>query len=142
MVVLTELEQGLRMLLSAVLGAAVGWQRAHVGRAAGIRTFAAVSFGACAFGLMDGPELRVSAQVVTGVGFLGAGLIMKDQGHIVGLTTAAALWAISAVGLLVAHGRMLLATVVAFLLLGLLALPMARWEHPQVTDEGKPKSNG
>ena len=126
---IVEIEQGLRVLLAAVLGAAVGWQRAHVGRAAGIRTFAAVSFGACAFGLIDGADQRISAQVVTGIGFLGAGIIMRDQGRITGLTTAAALWAISAVGLMVAHERVLLATLVAALLLGLLAAPMQHWEH-------------
>ena len=129
-----ELEQGLKVLLAAVLGAAVGWQRAHVGRAAGIRTFAAVSFGACAFGLIDGADQRISAQVVTGIGFLGAGIIMRDQGRITGLTTAAALWAISAVGLMVAHERILLATLTAVLLLGLLAAPMQRWEHIEPRD--------
>ena len=139
MVVLTEIEQGARVLLAAALGAAVGWQREHVGRAAGIRTFAAVSFGACIFGLLDGPEQRITAQVVTGVGFLGAGLIMRDQGHITGLTTAAALWAISAVGLMVAHGRLLLATLIAGLLLGLLSIPMKHWERPTPADEGPKK---
>jgi len=129
MVMLTELEQGARVLLAAALGAAVGWQREHVGRAAGIRTFAAVSFGACIFGLLDGADQRISAQVVTGVGFLGAGLIMRDDGRITGLTTAAALWAISAIGLMVAHGKLVLATLIAALLLGLLSLPMKHWEH-------------
>ena len=131
--VLTELEQGARVLVAAALGAVVGWQREHVGRAAGIRTFAAVSFGACVFGLLDGPEMRIAAQVVTGVGFLGAGIIMRDQGRITGLTTAASLWAISAVGLMVAHGRLLLATMIAGLLLGLLSIPMKHWERPTPT---------
>ena len=131
-----EIEQGLRVLLAAALGAAVGWQREHVGRAAGIRTFAAVSFGACAFGLMDAADQRISAQVVTGIGFLGAGIIMREQGHITGLTTAAALWAISAVGLMVSRGRFLVATIMAALMLGLLALPMKHWEHINPHDPG------
>lgn len=126
----------LRVAAAAILGGIVGWQREHVGRAAGVRTFAAVSLGACLFGLMSatsGPSEggRIAAQVVTGIGFLCAGVILREQGQIIGLTTAATLWATAAVGLAIAYGWFLLAVLVTILLFILLAAPMKRWErHP------------
>jgi len=65
----------LRVFIAAVLGGLVGWQREHMGIEAGVRTFAAVSLGACAFGLVSQiqtGDTRISAQIVTGIGFLGA----------------------------------------------------------------------
>jgi putative Mg2+ transporter-C (MgtC) family protein len=131
-----EVLLALRVLAAAILGGIVGWQREHVGRAAGVRTFAAVSLGSCLFGLMStmsGPSEggRIAAQVVTGIGFLCAGVILRDQGRIIGLTTAATLWATAAVGLAIAYGWFLLAVLVTILLFILLAVPTKRWErHP------------
>lgn len=125
----------LRVVGAAILGGIVGWQREHVGRAAGVRTYAAVSLGSCLFALMSvaaGPseDGRIAAQVVTGVGFLCAGVIIREQGRIIGLTTAATLWATAAIGLSVAFQRFLLAVLVTILLFTLLAAPK-RWEHHQ-----------
>jgi putative Mg2+ transporter-C (MgtC) family protein len=122
----------LRVLTSAVLGGLVGWQREHVGIEAGVRTFAAVSLGACAFGLVSqiyAGDTRISAQVVTGIGFLGAGVIVRGRGHVHGLTTAAALWATASVGLVVAYNRLLLGVLVAAILFVLLAIPLKKWER-------------
>jgi putative Mg2+ transporter-C (MgtC) family protein len=94
--------QALYVLLAGVLGGIVGWQREHMGIEAGVRTFAAVSLGACVFGLIYPADTRIAAQVVTGIGFLGAGVIMRGRGHIHGLTTAASLWAVASVGLAIA----------------------------------------
>lgn len=122
----------LRVVLALMLGALVGWQREHVGREAGVRTFAAVSLGACVFGLISQiytGDTRIAAQVVTGIGFLGAGVILREKGHVLGLTTAATLWATASIGLAVAFGRMVLAALVAIILFVLLAIPLKKWER-------------
>ena len=69
-----------RILLAGLLGAIIGWQREHHGREARIRTYMAASLGACAFGLVSnaiGDQGRISAGIVTGVGFIGAGIILR-----------------------------------------------------------------
>jgi len=122
----------LRVLIAAVLGGIVGWQREHMGIEAGVRTFAAVSLGACTFGLVSQiytGDTRIAAQVVTGIGFLGAGVIVRGRGHVHGLTTAAALWATASVGLAVAYNRLVLGLLVAIILFILLAAPLKRWER-------------
>src|SRR5713226_10321050 len=116
----------LRVVLAIVLGGLVGWQREHLGIEAGVRTFAAVSLGACVFGLIYPSDTRIAAQIVTGIGFLGAGVIMRGRGHVHGLTTAASLWAVASVGLALAYGRIVLAVVVAVLLFVLLAVPLKK----------------
>jgi putative Mg2+ transporter-C (MgtC) family protein len=119
----------LRVVLACVLGGLVGWQREHLGIEAGVRTFAAVSLGACVFGLIYPSDTRIAAQIVTGIGFLGAGVIMRGRGHIHGLTTAASLWAVASVGLAVAYGRIVLGVLVTILLFILLAIPLKKWER-------------
>jgi|SRR5579864_939124 len=118
-----------QVVLASVLGGLVGWQREHLGIEAGVRTFAAVSLGACVFGLIFPSDTRIAAQVVTGIGFLGAGVIMRGRAHIHGLTTAASLWAVASVGLSVAYGRILLSVVVTILLFILLSIPLKKWER-------------
>lgn len=117
-----------RALMAALLGAFIGWEREQHGREAGVRTYAAVSLGACVFGLVSAhvtgatDPTRIAAGVVTGVGFLGAGVIMREQGRIAGLTTAATIWATASVGLAVAYGMYLLSALTAAIIFGLLAL--------------------
>ena len=118
-----------QVVLASVLGGLVGWQREHLGIEAGVRTFAAVSLGACVFGLIFPSDTRIAAQVVTGIGFLGAGVIMRGRAHIHGLTTAASLWAGASVGLSVAYGRIVLSVVVTILLFILLSIPLKKWER-------------
>lgn len=117
----------LRAVVAALLGAFIGWEREQHGEA-GIRTYAAVSLGACAFGLVSAhvfgasDPTRIAAGVVTGVGFLCAGVIMHERGHVAGLTTAATIWATASVGLAVAYGMYLLGTLTALIIFGLLAV--------------------
>lgn len=124
----TELLMAGQALLAAFLGGLIGWEREHHGREAGIRTYAAVSLGACVFGLISihapglGDKTRIAAQVVTGVGFLGAGIIVRGHGRIVGLTTAATLWGSAAVGLAIAFSMYTLGVLAALVMFGLLAL--------------------
>lgn len=123
-----EAQTVLRIVVATLLGALIGWQRERVHQEAGIRTFAAVALGACVFGGIAPGDTRIAAQIVTGIGFLGAGVIMRGRAHVHGLTTAAALWATASVGTVVAYGRLILGAVVAILVLALLAIPTKQWE--------------
>ncbi len=112
-----------RLLVALALGACVGAERQWRQRAAGLRTNTLVCFGAAAFvdlGLTVAPgTTQVIAYVVSGVGFLGAGAIMKDGGNVRGLNTAATLWCSAAVGACAGAGEMLDAVFVAVLLIAI-----------------------
>jgi putative Mg2+ transporter-C (MgtC) family protein len=103
-------EETFRLVIALLLGGIIGWQREHYGHEAGVRTFSLISLGSCLFGILShhmafpGDPGRIAAQVVSGIGFIGVGLIIKEQGSIKGLTTAATLWAVSAVGLSMGYG--------------------------------------
>jgi putative Mg2+ transporter-C (MgtC) family protein len=117
----------LRLGLAAGLGGLLGFQREVVGRAAGLRTHMLVALGSAFFIVlpvqagMDLTDLsRVLQGLTTGIGFLGAGTILKREGQIEGLTTAAGLWLTAAVGIAAGMGREMsavLGTVLAFLIL-------------------------
>jgi len=119
----------LRALIAAILGALVGWQRQHWGQEAGVRTFAAVALGACVFALI-GPagDTRVAAQIASGIGFLGAGVIIRGRAHVHGLTTAASLWATASIGAEIAYQHYLMGTAVTIFLVVLLATPTKKRE--------------
>ena len=122
-----------RLLLALVLGACIGAERQWRQRAAGLRTNTLVCFGAAAFvdlGLTIAPATtQVIAYVVSGVGFLGAGAIMKDGGSVRGLNTAATLWCSAAVGASAGAGELLDAVFVSALLIAinLLLRPISRY---------------
>lgn len=124
----TEMMMAAQATLAAFLGGLIGWEREQHGREAGIRTYAAVCLGACVFALVSshvpglGDKTRIAAQVVSGVGFLGAGVILRDQGRVTGLTTAGTLWATAAVGLAIAFNMFALGILTALIIFGLLAL--------------------
>ncbi len=124
----TELTLLPRLLIATVLGGIIGYEREIHGRAAGIRTYAAVSLGAAMFTIINAhvPNLsdhtRIVSNIVTGIGFLGAGIIFRDAGNglITGLTTAATLWATAVVGVAGGFGMYVISifsTVILFLLL-------------------------
>ena len=102
----------LRMLVALLLGAAVGWEREMQRQPAGFRTHALVGLGAAIFTVVSafgfpGPlsdPTRIAAQIVTGIGFLGGGAILHYRGNVRGLTTAASLWAVAAVGMAAGAG--------------------------------------
>src|SRR2546423_9333245 len=95
----------LRLLVALVLGAVVGLERERQERAAGLRTVTMVSLGSClftivgAYGFPQTDPSRVAAQIVTGIGFLGAGTIFLSQGLVRGLTTPATTWAGAPIGM-------------------------------------------
>lgn len=135
----------IRLLVAVGLGAAVGAERELSGQPAGLRTHIAVCVGASLFGVvstlgfLEFEELstsilradvtRVASNVVVGVGFLGAGMILKRHGEVANLTTAASIWTVAAIGLCVGVGDIGTAAVAAVLTLGyLVALrPARRW---------------
>ncbi len=127
-----KLEFIARLLLASLLGGIIGLEREVHGRAAGFRTHLLVSLGSCLFVIASiffyelygntsriGPPGvdpgRVAAQVVTGIGFLGAGAIIRDRASIRGLTTAACLWIAAAIGLACGIGLYVIAPFVTFL---------------------------
>jgi len=107
-----QLELGVRLLVAAVLGALVGLEREYHDHPAGMRTHLLVSVGSATFTVLSieafkapgADPARIAAQVVTGIGFLGAGAIIKERAGIKGLTTAASLWAVAAVGMAAGAG--------------------------------------
>lgn len=126
-----EVEMVLRLLLATALGASIGFQRERAGKSAGLRTHILICVGAALFtvasiyGFGSGDEMaRVAAGVVVGIGFLGAGAIIRSGGEIVhGLTTAASIWAVAAVGLAAGAGLYLVSAVATTLVLIVLFLP-------------------
>lgn len=128
---ISDWEMCYRLLLAALYGSLIGIQREHLFWTAGLRTHMLVCAGAClimivsAFGFsvaltQPGTQLdpsRIAAQVVSGIGFLGAGSIMMRGEVIKGLTTAASLWAVAGIGLAVGGGLYMLGAVATFLIL-------------------------
>lgn len=131
------LDLAARMLTAIVLGAAIGLERQWRLRTAGIRTNALVSVGAALFVIVGSVGLgqdagadpsRVAAQVVSGIGFLGAGVILRDGLNIRGLTTAATLWCAAAIGSLAGAGleEMALLGCMAIIATNTLLRPLSR----------------
>jgi putative Mg2+ transporter-C (MgtC) family protein len=116
-----------RLLLAVALGAAIGYERERAGKPAGLRTHGMVCLGAALFTLVSifgfggtGDPTRIAAQVVTGIGFLGAGAILHRHHTVEGLTTAASLWVTAAVGLAIGAGMVFMSMAVTVLVVGLL----------------------
>lgn len=108
-----------KLLLSLVLGSVIGLERRRKGQIAGMRTFSLICMGATLamlvsiyipqeyMGLKNGDSGRIAAQVISGIGFLGAGAIIQMKGSVKGLTTAAGIWMTAAIGLAIGAGMYL-----------------------------------
>jgi putative Mg2+ transporter-C (MgtC) family protein len=119
-----------RLLLAAGLGAAIGLEREYRQKPAGLRTNILIALGSALFTIVsslvghDGTPDRISAQIVTGIGFIGGGAILRSGTTVHGMTTAATVWVNAAIGMAAGAGHFTLATVAAALtLLVLGALP-------------------
>jgi putative Mg2+ transporter-C (MgtC) family protein len=128
----TDFQMLTRVLVAFILGAFIGWERERHGISAGIRTYGAIALGACVFGIVslsiEGADpSRVAAQVATGVGFLGGGVIFRQDKYVSGLTTAATLWATAALGLTVACGMYMVSFMTSILIYLMLYLPRLSW---------------
>ena len=135
----------LRSLAAVVIGTLIGSERARHGRAAGMRTHILVCLGACMTSMTsmfvsdvlgnNGDVFRISAQVVSGIGFLGAGMIiLKNNNVITGLTTAAGVWATATIGVALGYGFYIGAVIVTLLFLGTIIL-FARFERKRKSAE-------
>ena len=106
-----------RLLLAAVCSGVIGYERETAQKAAGLRTHTLVGVGAAIFSVasivgFEGPdESRIAAQIVTGVGFLGAGAIFREGAIVSGLTTAAGLWVVASIGMASGSGSYWLAAI-------------------------------
>lgn len=121
-----------KLLLSLVLGSMVGYERKRRGQSAGVRTFSLIAMGSTLamilsiyvpqeyLGLKNGDPGRIAAQVVTGIGFLGAGAIIQMKGSVRGLTTAAGIWMVAAIGMSVGVGMYVVAVISTLLILVIL----------------------
>jgi putative Mg2+ transporter-C (MgtC) family protein len=127
----------IQILSACICGVAVGIERQHFGSSAGVRTYALVCVGACLYGIISThaqgaayyesivDPTRIAAQVVTGVGFIGGGIIFKDTNRIRGLTTAATVWIMASVGLAFAFEIYLIPIITTFMVIFILTLN--RW---------------
>ena len=117
----------LRLVLATLAGGLIGLEREIVHRPAGIRTHMLVSLGSALFALITIEQLpneaaRIIAGIATGIGFLGAGTIFKAKDEVHGLTTAASVWAVAAVGLSIGFGYYLMMLIATMLILVILQL--------------------
>lgn len=123
------IELTLRVVISVVIGAVIGYERELRAKGAGIRTHVLVALGSCLFMIISQygfPEAvkfdaaRIAAGVVGGLGFLGGGIIMKTKSHVTGLTTAAGLWVTGAIGLAAGGGMYELSLLCTLLVIAVL----------------------
>ena len=120
-----------QLVLAAVLGMSIGAEREHRHKSAGLRTYTLVSIGSTLFtilsiyGFSTGGQIaydpsRIASQIVVGIGFIGAGMIILKENKIEGLTTAASVWATAAIGMAVGLGFYFIAIFTTILILAVL----------------------
>lgn len=139
----------LRLFLAIIFGGVIGWERQKGHKPAGLRTHMLVCLGSCLFTLISfmanaytqsaafDPS-RIAAGVVTGIGFLGAGAIIQSQRGVIGLTTAASIWMVAAVGMAVGYGLFILGGGSAILsLIILFAMEKVEEKFPKLDDKSK-----
>jgi putative Mg2+ transporter-C (MgtC) family protein len=136
-----------KICIAALLGAVVGLERVWKGHPAGLRTNLLIGISSCLFTILsiEGFPLqgsaqdtaRVAAQIVTGFGFLGAGAVLHSKGNVRGLTTAATIWLVAAIGMAVGTGMLFLAVFTTLVSVGTLVLlrPVSRRLEEQATQE-------
>jgi putative Mg2+ transporter-C (MgtC) family protein len=139
-------EMLLRLLLAAAAGGLIGWEREVKGQSAGLRTHTMVAFGAALFTLAaldmavpgttenpSGDAIRVITGVAQGIGFIGAGMIFREKSKIKGLTTAATVWVMGALGVawgIGAYALAIMATIIAYFVLR----PLRKFEKKKLRD--------
>jgi len=119
-----------KLLLAALLGGAVGLERELSGKPAGLRTNMLIAIGAALFtiisyqmaGTVGGDHTRIAAQIIPGIGFIGAGVVIRERGTIIGITSAATIFVVASIGMAVGAGQEVTATFSALLLLGCLVI--------------------
>lgn len=138
-----ELEYIIRLLVALVLGGIIGAERERHKKAVGLRTLILISVGSALFTIlsihMAGPNGenpgRVAANIVSGIGFLGAGVILEDRGRVVGLTTAATIWIAAAIGMASGAGEYILAVATALIVMIVLLLFTRLEDYLEISSE-------
>ena len=127
-----------QILLATICGLAIGFERQIHGSQAGLRTYSLVCLGSCLFGIVSthaagaayyqsvADPTRIAAQIVSGIGFLGAGIIFKDRSRVHGLTTAANIWVTASIGLAIAFEMFIIPLITKILVI--LILSCNRWK--------------
>ncbi len=116
-----------QLLIALGIGAVIGAEREYRSKSAGLRTMIMVSLSSCLFTILslkigvENPD-RLAANILTGLGFLGAGVIFKDENRISGITTATTIWMTAAIGMAVGAGYIVLSLFAAFIVLIVLIL--------------------
>lgn len=146
---LSDTDAALRLLLAALLGAVLGMEREYRQKDAGLRTNILIAVGSSLFTMMSieltagqGDPSRVASQIVTGIGFLGGGAILRTKAGVQGLTTAAMIWVNAAIGVAAGGGQYHLAVIATAVTLGaiLLLAPIEKYlQRPLGTAEVEPK---
>ncbi len=119
-----------RLLIAVLIGAVIGAEREYRSKSAGLRTMILVCAGSCLFTLLSfhiggesNPD-RIAANIITGIGFLGAGVIFKDENRVNGITTATSIWMIAALGMAAGAGYLKTACIGALIMLVVLIILM------------------
>ena len=118
----------MRLLLAALWGGMVGMEREYRSKSAGFRTMILISMGSCFFTIMSeaigSPSNadRIASNIITGIGFLGAGVIFRGENRVTGITTAASIWAVAAIGMGIGAGYYFAAIAASFLIFIVLAI--------------------
>lgn len=135
-----ESEIVIKLIISILLGGAIGLEREMSSKPAGFRTNVLICFGSALFTIISikmcqnlqvldlGASTRIVAQIVTGIGFIGAGTVLRGQGSIQGLTSAATIWAVAAIGMAIGVGEVYLA-IISTVLIGIVLTIFGRLEN-------------
>ena len=141
-----------QILMAYLCGLLIGLERQYHGASVGIRTYSLVCLGACLYALVSThaqgaayyhsvvDPTRIAAQIVTGVGFIGGGIIFKDKDRVRGITTAATLWVVSAIGVGIAFEMYLLALITTIIVLFTLFLNQLSI-NKKIHDHGQKTTN-
>ncbi len=112
MLIVYQLSEDIKhILLALLIGAAIGAEREYRSKSAGLRTMILVSLGSCLFTILSirigdpNNADRIAANIITGIGFLGAGVIFKDDNRVAGITTATTIWMVAALGMAIGSGH-------------------------------------
>ncbi len=122
-------EDLIKLLLALVIGGCIGWEREYQGKSAGLRTMIVICMGSALFTIFSislgagghTPD-RIASNIITGIGFLGAGIIFREENKVTGMTTAATIWVTAALGMGVGGGYYLYSCLGAIMVLGVLLI--------------------
>ncbi len=135
-----------RLLASAIVAGLIGIQRESAGKSAGLRTHILVSLGSTVFvlgcigaGMREDAISRVIQGIVTGIGFIGAGTILKRETQIKGLTTSSGLWTTCAIGVVIGLGELGIALIAA--VIALIVLTVVRWIEERYVEPENDRGN-